>query len=30
LKGYKDMPRLIAALDVHQAKLQVDTKKQAA
>jgi transposase-like protein len=30
LKGYKDMPRLIAALDAHQAKLQVDTKKKAA
>jgi len=30
LKGHKDMPRLIAALEAHQAQLQVDTKKKAA
>jgi putative transposase len=30
LKGHKDMPRLIAALDAHQSAVQVDTKKKAA
>ena len=30
LRGHKDMPRLVAALEAHQAQLQVDTKKKAA
>ncbi len=30
LRGHKEMYRLIAALDAHQAELQVDTKKKAA
>lgn len=30
LKGHKDMPRLVAALEQHQSGLQVDTKKKAA
>lgn len=30
LRGHKDMPRLVAALETHQSALQVDTKKKAA
>jgi len=30
LKGHKDMPKLIAALEKHQSELQMDTKRKAA
>ena len=30
LKGHKDMPRLVAALDAHQRSLQLDMKKKVA
>ena len=30
LKGHKDMPRLVAALDAHQRSLQIDKEKKVA
>jgi hypothetical protein len=30
LKGHKDMPRLVAALDAHQHSLHLDMKKKVA
>jgi hypothetical protein len=30
LKGHKDMPRLVAALDAHPRSLEIDTRKKVA